>query len=234
MPLPYGRLLHPRPALTNCKSCRTQHWELPQDAHKTQTYNICMTKHSYFPYTSTYSSMRHNTNRKHNVHHTPYTNILQHSRLKNTIFNNGYTTNIPSDPHTFHTADIKTNMRHIHTSFVSRHLATRGNHRILHTPPPHISSYEEIIIIMFKVQYPMYIEIRVQWTINFGSSHMRIHACDTEACDMCYVFNVNLTDSLMTDGLNAVWSNDRAAHTDTNPKNLELAPPQSKVRPVSL
>ena len=26
---------------------------------------------------------------------------------------------------------------------------------------------------------------------------------------------------------NAVWSNDRAAHTDTNPKNLELAPPQS-------
>ena len=23
------------------------------------------------------------------------------------------------------------------------------------------------------------------------------------------------------------WSNDRAAHTDTNPKNLELAPPQS-------
>ena len=52
------------------------------------------------------------------------------------------------------------------------------------------------------------------------------HACsrsDTEACDMCYVFNVNL----MTDGLNAVWSNDRAAPTDTNPNNLELAPPQS-------
>ena len=41
----------------------------------------------------------------------------------------------------------------------------------------------------------MYIEIRVQWTINFGSSDMRVHACDTEACDMCYVFNVNLTDS---------------------------------------
>ena len=32
----------------------------------------------------------------------------------------------------------------------------------------------------------------------------------------------------MTDGLNAVWSNDRAASpTDTNPKNLELASPQS-------
>ena len=31
----------------------------------------------------------------------------------------------------------------------------------------------------------------------------------------------------MTDGLNYVLYNDRAAPTDTNPKNLELAPPQS-------
>ena len=31
----------------------------------------------------------------------------------------------------------------------------------------------------------------------------------------------------MTDSLNAVLSNARAAPTDTNPKNLELAPPQS-------
>ena len=82
MPLPYGRLLHPQPALTNCKSCRMQHWELPQDAYKTQTYNICMTKHSYFPYTSTCSPRRHNANTKNNIHHTPYTNILQHSKAK--------------------------------------------------------------------------------------------------------------------------------------------------------
>ena len=74
-PLLYGRLLHPRPALTNCKSCRTQHWELPQDAHNTQTYNICMMTHSHSPYTSTCSSTPHNTNRKHNIHHIPYTNI---------------------------------------------------------------------------------------------------------------------------------------------------------------
>ena len=65
---------------------------------------------------------------------------------KNTIFNNGrYTTNIPTDPHTITTTYIKTNMRHIHTSIVSRHLATRGNNKILHTPPPHIISYEEIL-----------------------------------------------------------------------------------------
>ena len=31
----------------------------------------------------------------------------------------------------------------------------------------------------------------------------------------------------MTDGLNIILSNDCASPTDTNPKNLELAPPQS-------
>ena len=39
----------------------------------------------------------------------------------------------------------KTNMRHIHTSIVSRHLATRGTNKILRIPPPHISSSEEIL-----------------------------------------------------------------------------------------
>ena len=34
-------------------------------------------------------------------------------------------------------------MRDIHTSIVSRHLATRGNDKILRTPPPHISNSEE-------------------------------------------------------------------------------------------
>ena len=74
--------------------------------------------------------------------HTTYFNT---PRLKKpTIFNNGrYTTNIPTDPHTVTTTDTKTNMRHIHTSIVSRHLATRGNNKILRTPPPHISSSEE-------------------------------------------------------------------------------------------
>ena len=36
-------------------------------------------------------------------------------------------------------------MRHIHTSIVSRPLATIGNNKILRTPPPHISSSEEIL-----------------------------------------------------------------------------------------
>ena len=48
----------------------------------TQTYNICMTKHSHSPYTSTYSSTHDNTNRKHNIHHIPYTNTQHTSTLQ--------------------------------------------------------------------------------------------------------------------------------------------------------
>ena len=84
----------------------------------------------------------------HNIHHTPYTNIQHTSTLQgsNTIFNNGrYTTNIPTDPHTITTTDRTINMCHVHTSIISRHLATRGNNKILRTPPPHISSSEEIL-----------------------------------------------------------------------------------------
>ena len=73
--------------------------------------------------------------------HTTYFNT---PRLKNTIFTNGrYTTNIPTDLHIVTTPDIKTNIRHIHTSIVSRHLATRGHNKILRTSPPHICSSEE-------------------------------------------------------------------------------------------
>ena len=76
-------------------------------------------------------------------------------RLKNTILNNDrYITNIPTDPHTVTTTDIKTNMRHIYTSIVSRHQATRGNNKILRTPPPHISSSEEILLTRRTLAQP--------------------------------------------------------------------------------
>ena len=85
---------------------------------------------------STYSSTRHNTNIKNTTSITPlhkHTTYFNTPRLKNTIFNNGrYTTNIPID--TITTTDIKTNVRHIHTSIVSMQLSTRGNNKILRTP----------------------------------------------------------------------------------------------------
>ena len=49
-----------------------------QDTH----INICMTKHSHFPYTSTCGSTHHNTNRKHNIHHIHYTNTQHTSTLQ--------------------------------------------------------------------------------------------------------------------------------------------------------
>ena len=104
-----------------------------------------MTKHSNFPYTSTYSSTHYNTNRKHNINHIPYTNIQHTSILQG---KKKYLQQRPlhnKDSHTVTTTDIKTNMRHIHTSIVSRHLATRGNYKILRTPPSHIISSKEIL-----------------------------------------------------------------------------------------
>ena len=48
-------------------------------------------------------------------------------------------------PPQYHYNRPKTNMRHIHTSIVSRHLAARGNKKILRTPPPHIIISKEIL-----------------------------------------------------------------------------------------
>ena len=66
-------------------------------------------------------------------------------RLKKpTTFNNSrYTRNIPTDPCTVTTTDIKANMRDIHTSIVSQHLAARDNNKILRTQPLQVSSTEE-------------------------------------------------------------------------------------------
>ena len=62
---------------------------------------------------------------------------------KHTTYNNSrYTTNIPTDPCTVTTADIKANMRDKHT-IVSQHLAARDNNQILRTHLPQVSSAEE-------------------------------------------------------------------------------------------
>ena len=50
--------------------------------YTTQTYNICIMKHSHFPYTSTYRSPPYHANRKHNIHHIHYTNTQHTSTLR--------------------------------------------------------------------------------------------------------------------------------------------------------
>ena len=127
MPLPYGRLLHPRPALTNCKSCSIENCRMhTRHKHIQHLHDETLILPIHEPlqlHASQYKQITQHPS--HLLHkHTTYFNT---SRLKSTIFNNGhYTTNIPTDPHTDTTTHIKTNMRHIHTSIVSRHLSTRG------------------------------------------------------------------------------------------------------------
>ena len=93
--------------------------------------------------------MRHNTNRKRTFHYTRLTqtyNIHQNYKARKKLsLTMALHNKPPTDPHTVTTTDIKTNVCHIHTSFVSRQLATRGNYKIMRTPPPHISSSEEIL-----------------------------------------------------------------------------------------
>ena len=150
MPLPYGRLFHSRPALTNCKSCGTQHWELPQDAHKTQTYNICW-RNTHISHTRAPTAPRLTVQTENTISITSLTesyNISQRRNTKNTISLTMAATQqtFPHTPHChYNIIYIKTNMCQIYTSIVSRHLAIRGNNKILHTPPPHISLSEEIL-----------------------------------------------------------------------------------------
>ena len=99
----------------------------------------------------TVTGCTHDTNIKHLHDETPILPIHP-SHKHTTYFNTSmlknigcYITNVPRDPHTDTTIDIKTNMRHMHASFVSMHLATRGYNQILRTPPPHISCSEEIL-----------------------------------------------------------------------------------------
>ena len=70
------------------------------NSHKTQTYNICMTKHSHFPYTSTYSSTHHNTNR----------NTTSITSTTQTPLPSSEQTNLPSSNHTY----TKSTPNHIH------------------------------------------------------------------------------------------------------------------------
>ena len=117
---------------------------MPQDAHKTSSAGRnTHPSHTRAPTTPRLTIQTENTTFITSTTQTH--NILQNSKVKNPLF---LTTAVIQQtshrPLTVATTDIKTNMRHIHTSIVFRHLATRGNNKILRTPPPHIRSAEEI------------------------------------------------------------------------------------------
>ena len=151
MPLLYGRLLHHRPALTNCQVM--QNAALRTATGYTQDTNIqhmhekplTLPIHEHLQLHA--SQYKQKTQHPSHTHHK-HTTYFNTPRLKKTLFLTTAATQqtfpqTPTDPHTVITTDIKTNMHHIHTSIVSRYLATRGNNKILRTPPPHTSSSEE-------------------------------------------------------------------------------------------
>ena len=103
--------------------------------HTTSTRRNTHTSHTRTPTAPHHTIQTENT--KSITSTTQTHNILQHSMTKKILF---LTTAAAQQtfPQT-HTVTT-TNMRHIYTYIVSRHLATRGNKKILRTPPPHISS----------------------------------------------------------------------------------------------
>ena len=107
-------------------SCRRMHTSIQHLHDKTPTL---IHEHLQL-HASQYKHITHHPS--HPLHkHTPYFNT---PRLKTHYILQGPLQNKPSlRPHKVTTTDIKTNMRHIHTSIVSRHLATTGNNKILCT-----------------------------------------------------------------------------------------------------
>ena len=107
------------------KLFKTQHLELKQDARRTPTRQN----------TSNASQIR----QKHNIHHTHYTTNKTQTHTPVTIFkkqptfnNTRYTTISSRNPDTITEQDINSNLTTIHTTIVTKHLATWPNNKILH------------------------------------------------------------------------------------------------------
>ena len=99
----------------------------------------------------------------------------------------------PLHPHTITTTDIKTNMRHIHTSIVSIHLVTRGNNEILRTPPPHINSSEEILprltrrtLAQLRTNVSPFLK---SYLHKVAPNHIHLHYYPSVTHDTHYLFN---------------------------------------------
>ena len=87
-------------------------------------------------------------------------------------------------------------------------------------------SSRRVLTHFWTLRMPYYF-YKVPFFLHFFSLCVHFHYFCKYTLHMRYVFNVILRILLMTDGLNAIWSNDRAASTDTIPQNLELGFPQS-------
>ena len=86
-------------------------------------------------------------------------NILQHSKDKTTIFNNGATQQ--TDLHTVTTTDIYTNMCHMHTSVLSRHLTKRNNNKLVRTHLPNLAALKRYFPASLVAPFPSSVQIYI-------------------------------------------------------------------------
>ena len=87
----------------------------------------------------------------------PYTNIQHISTLqgyKHYLQQRPLHNKLSHRPPHSHYNRYKTNLPHIHTYIMSIHLTTRGNNKILRTPPPHISSSKKMLPISLVAPLP--------------------------------------------------------------------------------
>ena len=82
-------------------------------------------------------------------------------------------------------------MHHIHTSIVSRHLATRDNNKILCTPPPHISSSEEILPRLTRHTFA---QLRTNKS-PFLESYLHKVDAKSHPSPLCLLYNIHIISS---------------------------------------
>ena len=159
-----------------------------QDTHIQHLHDETLTLpiHEYLHLT------RHNANRKHNINHIPYTTyiILQHSKAKKALSLTTAATQqtFHRSPHS-HYNRHKTNMRHIHTSNFSMHIASTGNNKLLRTPPPHISSSE--VILPGLTRRIIAQQINLPSSNHTYTNHIYHHyaLCNTHIHNIPHIFN---------------------------------------------
>ena len=82
-------------------------------------------------------------------------------------------------------------MRHIHTSIVSMHLATRGNNKTLRAPPPHIFSSEEILP---RITRRTIAQLRTNKSL-FLKSYLHKVDAKTHPSPLCPLCNIHTHDT---------------------------------------
>ena len=145
----------------------------------------------------------------------------------------------PQPPHN-HYNRYKTNMCHIHTSIVSKHLATRDNNKILSKPRPHISSSEEIlphltrrILAQLRTNKSPYLKSYLHKVNAKSHPSPLCPLCNTHTHDTHHLFNcthIHTTLSpldLRTDPALHCWPDGRRSWL-VDHKQEDRTPPTSK------